>query len=456
MKKVVHIIVVFTIAMSMLAACNNTLEEAEENKITLKVLFRSEESFFQQYGGYYSAANSNVDFEVIETDHLSEYDEENDGMHVLNYDEKIKKLIEDEKPDIMILDEIIFKQFIEENRLYSLDELMVKDNFDIDNIEDSVLESLRYLGDGMLYGLAPHFISQALFYNKDLFDEKDVQYPTDFMTWEEVFDVAKLFSTEHEKGAGLLPYSNMSISELIMMMGNVNELYIVDEDSLEVTMNTEPWTEIFETVIKAYQSGAVYTKDQVDDDEHEQSTHSIEGDFAKGNIAMTIGDYWMVDDLKRADYNPEVERFNWDIVTAPVDAEQRKSGGSIHIYDIFSINSQTEHIDAAWDFIQYVNGNEQAQIMAKANSSNLLSRKTNSFIESSDVNLDAFYKVSAGPTLSYDFNKFPGMFLITFDEIFEQEVQLAYEGEKTIEEALQSIQERGQEALDQEKRNENQ
>ena len=47
---------------------------------------------------------------------------------------------------------------------------------------DSLVEA--YTVDGQIYGIAKDFNTLAMFYNKDLFDEAGVEYPSDSETWE--------------------------------------------------------------------------------------------------------------------------------------------------------------------------------------------------------------------------------------------------------------------------------
>ncbi|AHC16519.1 extracellular solute-binding protein [Salinispira pacifica] len=58
--------------------------------------------------------------------------------------------------------------------------------------ESPFIESLNqaYTSDGNLYGIAKDFNTLALIYNKDLFDEAGVEYPTEEDTWESLAEKA--------------------------------------------------------------------------------------------------------------------------------------------------------------------------------------------------------------------------------------------------------------------------
>lgn len=69
---------------------------------------------------------------------------------------------------------------------------------DLDRIPSQYLES--YTGsDGKLYGVPKDFDTNALFYNKTMFDEAGIAYPDDTWTWDTWKDVAKQL-TDTDKG----------------------------------------------------------------------------------------------------------------------------------------------------------------------------------------------------------------------------------------------------------------
>ncbi|MDG0873339.1 extracellular solute-binding protein [Paenibacillus thiaminolyticus] len=47
-----------------------------------------------------------------------------------------------------------------------------------------------------MYGLSPTFVSSAVYYNKDLFEQYGVTPPQDKMTWEQLLDLAARFPVE--------------------------------------------------------------------------------------------------------------------------------------------------------------------------------------------------------------------------------------------------------------------
>lgn len=83
--------------------------------------------------------------------------------------------------------------YIENGILEPLDGI----NVELDKIPSQYLES--YTGaDGKLYGIPKDFDTNALFYNKTMFDEAGIAYPDDTWTWDTWRDVAKQLTNTDE------------------------------------------------------------------------------------------------------------------------------------------------------------------------------------------------------------------------------------------------------------------
>src|SRR5690606_15788874 len=123
---------------------------------------------------------------------------------------------------------------------------------------------LREKGGGQLYGLAPEFYAQALFYNKALFDAYGISHPTDRMSWEEVLQLAARFpsdGTDGDRIYGLKYGYQMNLFQLGTQIGATNELTLVDPTTMTVTIGTEGWKAAFDTALSAINSNQLYQED---------------------------------------------------------------------------------------------------------------------------------------------------------------------------------------------------
>lgn len=120
---------------------------------------------------------------------LSSSEELTDHWHDL--DVVIKEFLEDNK-DV----DIIFgfapeylSNLVEDGSIKSLDGLI--DNSLIEKLAPVIYTPIRKAGDGKLYAITPIFDSWVLVYNKSIFKEVGIDFPTNVMNWEKVSKLAE-------------------------------------------------------------------------------------------------------------------------------------------------------------------------------------------------------------------------------------------------------------------------
>ncbi len=437
--------------ISLIGCSNGEAEEMDAEPKLLKVLVGwSGDDFFREYASYFTIKNPNIEFEVITLQELKEKQfAPSDSEEEFDYEEELKTFIENENPDVLVLDENDYETLIEDNRLYDLTSFIEESEFDIENLSEHVIQLLKEKGNGNLYGLVADFSTEVLYYNKDLFDVYNVEYPTDQMTWDQILEKSAMFPSAKDEDSTYgfeMQYGDLSI--LISQIASTYQLSYADPDTMQVTVNTEAWKKVFETAMNAYESNTIFIpsehKDENEDEDTIQYYYPGDDRFIKGQTAMTIDRFWLLDQLESSWL--ETEPINFDIVTVPVDANFPDRGGRISLYNIFSINAQSENIDTAWEFVEFVNGNTFAKANGKS-TWDLMTRREH-MNSSNEVNMDAFYKLaSLSNTSSKDYENYPETFLRKLEVVLNEEIDLMSKNEKTVEETLQSIQSRGEEAM---------
>lgn len=475
-------------AMVAFVGCSNPGKESptvksfsRDEKASLKIAYANEESFFMQYGNTYNALFPNVDVEVIST------------QSVWNADDpaaELVKLVEEQQPDVVALTEDQYELLAAQGSLYDLDAVIKQDQFDIDKMMPGAVDILKTKGGGKLYGLAPTFSSKALYYNKDIFDQHNVPYPTDKMSWEEVLQLAERFPSEGEgnqKTYGLV-VSGDTAFDLVETMGTAKGLTYVDYDSGELAINTDEWSSVFETVINSYKSGKVYIPGSSDSPNvgfggggngggaggARTMVRSIGGNaiqiggntlnFASGRAAMTIDQAFLMNMLEMTQRFGggqqrkgavsagdgggmlEIKEINWDLVTIPVDPTNPDVTGNLGLDMIWSIHASSQNIGPAWELLKYINGDQLAKTNAK--SAINLSTRTE-YISSDEHNLEAFSELALNPVVYAQ--KFPAGFKEEFASMASEEIEAAINGTKAVAEVLNELQTKGQDLLTQKK-----
>ncbi|WP_170220276.1 ABC transporter substrate-binding protein [Paenibacillus anaericanus] len=356
-----------------------------------------------------------------------------------NIDVKLINNLEDE-PDVLLLSFAKYGEYLDEGKLYDLNNVITDEAFKLENMNQDVIDFVRKRGRGKLYGLPPYFNNQALFYNKDMFDKYNIPYPTDGMTWEEVLQLAKRFPLEDEEG-GLY---TRSLSDLLSNMQQTKGLERINTKDMKVTVNTDSYKELFETILDANESQALNI--------FEHDGFAKNDPFIMGQSAMAFeyysylnnNIYWAKQE-RGEDFN-----LNWNVVTAPVDESNREATPYFFIPTIFAINAKAQNVQAAWEFVKFINGEEFAKIHSRTTTGDIPTR-TDYVYNPEGKRMEVFYsnlKMDWAVVSDRDYKKIPINVWDTFNGIVASELKAAAVGVKTIDEALGSIEERGQVLLD--------
>ncbi|TDF95054.1 ABC transporter substrate-binding protein [Paenibacillus piri] len=419
----------------------------KDEQATIKVMSNMDERYFYQvYGALFSAKYPNIDVQVVSTQGFIQYGPDTD------INKEHAKFIDEQKPDVLFLSLEQYEKMAEEGRLYELDTVIKQDKFDLEGILPNVIEAIKSRSSGKLYGLAPGFNSQALFYNKTLFEKNGVPLPKDQMSWEELFEAARRFPTTGDEnsriyGFGMNNYSD-SLFQYVRMIGDTKGLSFVNPETGSVTIQTDAWKKTAQLALDALKSGAVYRPTPGKQFMGGSMEEYFKSDpFIAGKVAMTISGNYLMDNLKQAKTHLKDQVPEWDMVTIPVDPQNPESSG-IMVNQIFAVNAQSQSVRAAWEFVKYINGNEYARVTSKSSGMGNMPSRIQYLKDPDGRSLEPFYKLKGdGMLASRALGKLPSEFYRSFSMLGDTELKAALEGKKTVDEALKLIQEKGQEEL---------
>lgn len=427
MKTRVTAVLAGMIVLSQLISCSSgkeTIEYEGDPQIhaNLKIMtVDSKDDFMRDYGDLFNAKYPNIELDVVS------FQENN-----------LQDVLKQENPDIFLTSQNVYEELLHESKLYDLDALMNTDAFNLEGVHQGIVDSLRNIGNGKLYGLPSVFLTKALFYNKDLFDKYGIPYPPDRMTWEEVFQLAARFPTG-DGVSGLFMRDFYSLSEDMARCYGLNKVNVKDQ---KVTLNTASYKNIFQSILDAYEAKAVVLP--------EVDLFEVYDPFITGASAMTVDYYYYINhNINSAKSgNGEKLHLNWDVATAPVNVANRETSPYFNIVAIFSIHADSSQKQAAWEFVKFVNSEQFAKAKSKTNGFALPTR-TDYIYNPEGRHMEAFYslKPDVNPT-RIDYDNGPEGFHTRMKEIISSEAKAVMVGAKTLDEAIASMQERGQKLLD--------
>jgi multiple sugar transport system substrate-binding protein len=438
---------------TLLAGCSfgKGNESSNNQPTTLKVMYYDESQFHSEYGMLFSALNPNVEFEIVSTSRLYQ-----DVTEEKDYETLLQELIDAENPDVLMLEPAQITSLGDEGKLYDIENLVNEEKYNAAGLAPGVIDSMKTLSSGKLYGLPTSFYSQVIYYNKDLFEEYGIPFPTDQMTWSEVIDLAKMFPTDGEpmdRVYGLKMGWNKDLNELVTVLSQGESLRMFDPDTLQMTIDTPAWNSLVETAQSVLSSNSLFFESDMYNDDgymnYEGDYYSRDPFFA-GRMAMRLdGNYFINDleNLKNHAENPDDLIQNWDMVTAPVSSSNPEESSYINYYNIFAINNTSTNVEQAWNFISYITGDDYARVKSKVTYGNLPLR-TAFMSKGTDRNYDAFYKVRpSSQNINMDYNKVPDIFQFEFYSLMQTELAKVNDGDASIGEALSTLQIKGNEML---------
>ncbi len=206
-----------------------------------------------------------------------------------------------------------------------------------------------YAYDGVQAALPFRSDFWVLFYNKTLFDDAGVAYPTNDMTWEQYKDLA-IKMTDASKGIyGCHYHTWFSAVANWAVCDGVNTLVDGEYSDLEYFYNL---------YFALEDAGACMPYPET-----QAAGLHYSGAFGNGNIAMLPMGYWYVATLITNIQNGTYAVKDWGITAVP-HKDDVAAGSSFGNLTGAMINSKSANKEAAWTYVAWLCGAEGAKATA--------------------------------------------------------------------------------------------
>ncbi|MFW5434556.1 ABC transporter substrate-binding protein [Paenibacillus apiarius] len=181
MRKKWRVGIMLLTIMSLLSGCFGKKQVLEPLQAgTIKVVYQDEDAFYRDYGKLFNMKYPQIEIEVISQTEM--FLNLPNGGTIDDFYAERKKFLEKHKPDVLLLDELLFETFAQEGKLYNIEAAIQQDDYDIEGFMPGLIDKIKARGEGKLYGLAPHFEREVLYYNRALFKEHHIELPTNKMS----------------------------------------------------------------------------------------------------------------------------------------------------------------------------------------------------------------------------------------------------------------------------------
>jgi multiple sugar transport system substrate-binding protein len=232
--------------------------------------------------------------------------------------------------DIIYIPGPLLEQFVEQDVLKNLDNLIITDELASDNFNTAFLELSKLYGQGGVYGLPPGIDGKAVVYNKNLFAKYKVDFPVNRMQWFDLIHLASRFPS-----AGLTITSDSGF-ELIWDVGHTNDYKVYRKSPPMVNFNSDPWREIWEKVTEPLAKRAILTNEYLLDS------------FLEGEAAMAL-----ISNRQYVELQKKRPDFEWGMVTMPVNSNQSDVTKYMHADGFYGISSSSPNQEAAVEWLKF-------------------------------------------------------------------------------------------------------
>ena len=330
---------------SSTSTTTETTTETPAEPVTLKWAIWDEAT--TQYWGdikkEYEATHSNVTIEMVDlgsTDYMTVLATELSGSGS-DFDV------------VTIKDVPGYATLVQKNAILPLNDYIAKDGVDLAKFAGA---TDQVTVDGKLYELPFRNDFWVLFYNKDIFDKKGVAYPTNDMTWAQ-YDALARQVTDTTFGSQIYGGHYHTWRSTTGLMGVLDGQHSILDGNYDFMA---PYYEM----IKAQEKDGVVRKYS---DLKTEGLH-YSAAFSGGDVAMLNMGSWFIatllTNIKSGEYDASL-CGNWGIVKYP-HAEGVPAGSTLGTITGLSVAASSDTPDAAWDFVNWVSGEDGAAVMASS------------------------------------------------------------------------------------------
>ena len=205
--------------------------------------------------------------------------------------------------------------------------------------------------DGKQIGMPFRTDYYVLFYNKDIFDAADVEYPSNDMTWAEFEELAKKVTMGEgvDKKYGAFFHTWQAC---------VENWGVQDGEHTIMDTDYSFFKPYYEMVLRMQNDD----KTCMDYGTVKTANLHYSGVFSDGSVAMMPMGTWfaatMIDKINKGESS-----VNWGIATLP-HPENVEAGYVVGATTPIAVNSASPNQDLAWEFVKFVCGSEGAAIVA--------------------------------------------------------------------------------------------
>lgn len=279
-----------------------------------------------------------------------------------------------------------------------------------------------YTYDSKYYAVPKDIDTIALWYNKKLFDEAKMDYPTADWTWEDMFAAAKKLTKPDGSVYGIATRNDQNQSGYYNIIYS-NDGFVISDDKKTSGWDNPKTIEAMKLLEGAIKDGSMPSLETMTENREDVL-------FVAGKVAMAIQGSWMIAAFRDNEYTAA----NCDVVELP---KNKATGRRVSIYNGlgWAASANGSHTEEAWKLIEYLGSKEAQEKQAKLGVTMSAYKDTSdAWASSAKFNLQAYLNMTKDMVL-LPFTKNT----ITWENSSSEILQAVYKGEKSMEDACKEM-----------------
>ena len=245
-------------------------------------------------------------------------------------------------PDVLFLTPVL--PYAAQGVLENLDPYIEQSGYDLEDYWPSLLEPASY--EGSVYGFPRDMSAEVLYYNKDIFDEVGIDYPTDEWTWDDLRAAAEALTVR--EGEQITRYGlAMEGGKFQLWVGqNGGTLFDDLRNPTTCTLDQPEAVEAIEFFAGMMNDGIAM---------RDANLSQAGGDsavFASGQAAMIIQNASRVSQFNQAE-------LNYDVAAVPIPEGGQRSASAVGA--AWTMSAASDNKDAAWTFLSWLQSTDGGQ-----------------------------------------------------------------------------------------------
>lgn len=324
-------------------------------------------------------------------------------------------------PDVFWMHSNESERYMSNDMLLDLtDKIAASEKIDPANYPEDIWGLYTY--NDKYYAVPKDVDTIALWYNKTMFDEAGLDYPTADWTWDDAFEAAKALTKEDGSQYG------MALRNDNNQAGYYNMIYdnggcVINEDKTASGWDDPKTIEAMQQLEEWVQAGVMPSMETM-------SENGEDVLFQSGKVAMVFQGSWMLAAYRDNEYTAA----NCDVVELPKSAT---TGRRVSIYNGlgWAAAASTEHPEEAWQLIEYFGSKEAQEKQAELGvTMSAYTGTSDAWASSADFNLQAYLNMMDDMVIRpYSRST------VTWENEDNEILKSVYTGEKTMEEACKEM-----------------